>query len=236
MTNYTMTAAIIICPIPRQTSVTEAAAWMAEARSSDVPMTWTVNLKTLATAREAAFDSLPDVALDLSADWPPSRQVLRQAIREARQVWPQLTSIIARGSVRLDLRDALVQEGINTIVVDQFDFQHRGSRRPAPRGWPCRSMVWGLWEVALRTTSGFSLLDHWVRWRCRGHQAGSLHILDAGESSTSPATVHRRFKRHLAWIRRETPHRVQALPLSELPAILRGGIGSSSRGSILRAA
>ena len=29
--------------------------------------------------------------------------------------------------------------------VDAVSGETRGTRRPAPRGWPCRSLVWGLW-------------------------------------------------------------------------------------------
>lgn len=235
MTNLTTAAAILICPIPRGTPVAEMAAWMARSRGSNVPVTWVVDLETLATARDAAADEVSDVALDLTAFWPPSRQVLRQTLRSARQAWPHLETTILRGPAQLDHRDTLVQEGITTIAVDRFDAPIRGSRRPAPRGWPCRSILWGLWEVALTTGPRSGLVGQVTGW-CRGSgRPDGLSVLDAG-GSTAPAVVRSRFDRHLAWIRRKAATGLRAVTLSDLPAILGSGGDAASRGSVLRAA
>jgi hypothetical protein len=228
-------AAILICPIPRGTSVAEVAAWMARSRGSNVPVTWTVDLETLATAREAAADTVPDLAIDLTAVGSASRRDLRETLRSARQAWPHCEGAILRGPAALDHRDALVQEGITTIAVDHFDACSRGSRRPAPRGWPCRSMLWGLWEVSLTTPARSGVVGQMTDWCLRGGRTAGLTVLDAG-GSNSLATVRSRFDRHLAWIRRKATTGLRAVTLSAMPAVLRGGIDAAAQGSVLRAA
>lgn len=208
---------------------------MARSRASNVPVTWTVDTATLATVREAAAGTVPDVALDLTAVWPASRRGLRETLRSARQVWPHFEAAILRGSVGLDHRDALVQEGITTIAVDRFDASSRGSRRPAPRGWPCRSILWGLWEVSLTTPSRSGVVRQMTDWCVRGGRTAGLTVLDAG-GPISPAAVRSRFDRHLAWIRRKMPTGLRAVTLSAMPALLRGGIDAATQGSVLRAA
>lgn len=235
MKRHTTATAILICPIPRGAPVTEVAAWMARSRGSDVPVTWAVSPEVVALASEAAADTVPDLALDLSGIWPASRQVLRQTLRSARRTWPHLETALLRGSGGLDHRDTLVQEGISTIAVDQFDSPARGSRRPAPRGWPCRSILWGLWEVAVSAGPRNGIVGQVKNWCLRGGQSGGLTILDAGGSS-SVATIRNRFDRHLAWIRRKSSTGLQAITLADLPAVLRGGADAASRGSVLRAA
>lgn len=235
MTRHTTATAILICPIPPGAPVAEVAAWMARSRGSHVPVTWAVAPETLAIACEAAADTVPDLALDVSGIWPASRHVLRQTLRSARQTWPSLETAVLRGPAGLDHRDAIVEEGITTIAVDQFDTPARGSRRPAPRGWPCRSILWGLWEVAFSASPRRGIVGELKNWCLRGGQAGGLSILDAGRSST-PAAIRSRFDRHLAWIRRRSPTGLQAVTLADLPTILRGGGDAASRGSVLRAA
>lgn len=235
MTRHTTATAILICPIPRGAPVAEVAAWMARSRGSDVPVTWAVCPEAVSIASEAAADTIPDLALDLSGIWPASRQAIRQTLRSARETWPHLETALLRGPAGLDHRDTLVQEGITTIAVDQFDSPARGSRRPAPRGWPCRSILWGLWEVAVSAGPRTGLIGQLKTWCHRGGGAGGLSILDAGGSS-SVATIRNRFDRHLAWIRRKSPSGLQAITLSDLPAVLCGGGDAASRGSVLRAA
>jgi hypothetical protein len=208
---------------------------MARSRGSNVAVTWTVDLETLATAREAAADTVPDLALDLTGGWPASRRELRETLRSARQAWPHFEAAIVRGSVGLDHRDALVQEGITTIAVDRFDASSRGSRRPAPRGWPCRSILWGLWEVSLSTPARSGVVGQMTDWCRRGGRPAGLTVLDAGRS-ISAASVRSRFDRHLAWIRRRAPTGLRAVTLSAMPTILRGGIDAAAQGSVLRAA
>ena len=238
MTNGTTAAAILICPIPPGTPVGEVAAWMARSRGNNVPVTWAVDLETFATAREAvavtAGDRIPDLALDLTRAWSTSRQTLRQTLRAARQAWPHLEAAILRGPAQLDHRDALVQQGITTIAVDRFDTHSRGSRRPAPRGWPCRSILWGLWEVALMTPPRSGIVGQMTGW-CRGGRTGGLSILDAG-GPTAPPAIRSRLDRHLAWVRRKTQTGLRPVLLSHVPAILRGDVDAAAPGSVLRAA
>lgn len=235
MTDVPTAAAILICPIPHGTPVAEIAAWMARSRGSNVPVTWVVDLETLPTARDAAADAVPDVALDLTPSWPASRQILRHTLRSARQAWPHVETAILRGHSRLEHRDTLVEEGITTIAVDRFDAPIRGSRRPAPRGWQCRSILWGLWEVALTTGSRSGLVGQVTGWYRGGGRPDGLRVLDAG-GSTAPAVIRTRFDRHLTWIRRKAATGLRAVSLSDLPTILGSGCDAASRGSVLRAA
>ena len=235
MPHHAPAAAILICPIPRGTPVAEAAAWMARSRGSNVPVTWAVDLETLATIRQVAAETGADLAIDLTTIWPASRRVLRETLRSARQAWPHFATTVLRGATGLDHRDVLVQEGITTIVVERFAASDSGSRRPAPRGWPCRSILWGLWEVSLSTAPRNGIVGQMTDWCLRGGRPAGLTILDAGGSNT-PATVRSRLDRHLAWIRRKAPTGLRAVALSDMPTILRGGIDAAAQGSVLRAA
>ena len=78
-----------------------------------------------------------------------SRQSLRAVIHEARRHRPALVSVLVR-ETPLRHHGVLAEAGIRVVLVDSFSaIERRGARRPAPPGWACRSVVWGLWEVAL---------------------------------------------------------------------------------------
>lgn len=228
---------IVACPIAAGTSAQEAAAWIAETRRGDVPVTWIIPVEQLAAIRAASRRSgnaaLPTIAVDLAADWPLSRHSLRQAIRRARQAWPEVEAASILGAAALDHRDVLVQEGITTVAVDRFDAPGRGTRRPAPRGWACRSLLWGLWEVAIAAgPQGF--LSQVAGW-CRPHERGRLTVWHAGRA---PAAILRpRLERHLARVRRHaTAGTVRPIGLPSLPGIIAGADPTAERGSVLRAA
>lgn len=228
---------IVTCPIPVGTPAREAADWIREAHRDDVPVTWIIPVEQLAAIRAASCcsraDSAPPIAVDLSTDWPLSRHSLRQALREARRAWPEVEAASILGGAVLDHRDVLVQEGITTLVVDRFDAPGRGTRRPAPRGWACRSLLWGLWEVAIAAgPQGF--LSRVAGW-CRSRERGRLAVWHAGRA---PAAIIRpRLERHLARVRRHaTAGTVRPIGLSSLPRIIAGADPAVERGSVLRAA
>jgi hypothetical protein len=133
-------------------------------------------------------------------------------------------------------RDVLVQEGIATICTDGFNDAARGSRRPAPRGWPCRSVLWGLWEVSTAARSQ-GMLGRVQSW-CAGPVDGSLTILHASAGSGgSWAAAKSRLERHATWAqRRIRAGSLQAATLADLPALIAGRSAAGARGSILRAA
>lgn len=238
----TPSVAIILCPIPDGITAREATTWLSPSAAGDVPVTWTTTLEKLPMVRDAAHASLqataPTLALDLSTPWPTTRQALRHTLRSARALWPGLDAAVFRGPISLDHRDVLVQEGITTAVVDRFDPQPRGSRRPAPRGWPCRSVAWGLWEVSIGQAARAPLLASLVRWR-GGSRKGGLTVLHAAPSGDDPSvpTIRSRLERQRAWIRRRSHGgSVRPIRLSDLPSIIAGAEDATLRGSVLRAA
>lgn len=238
MTDRMTATAVLICPIPGGTSVAELAAWMSRSQRSRVPVTWAVDLPMLTAAGEtfkaAVSSTACELALDLSRSWPTSRQALRQSLRSARHSWPHIEAAILSGAARLDHRDVLVQEGITTVAVDHFDTLERGSRRPAPYGWSCRSILWGLWEVATTPATGSIIGRVTGLWK-GGRRKGGLSVLDAG-GSLDATVIRTRLDRHLAWVRRRSQAGLQAVTLSTVPLILRGGNDMASNGSVLRAA
>ena len=112
------------------------------------------------------------------------------------------------------------------MLVDEFSDVGRGSRRPAPTGWPCRSVAWGLWEVKAcppRRSPGWGWLPGLPAAR-----RGGLHVIADGEQ---------RLSRLVDWSA-QCVARGQAVvvPLAELPAILEGRTLGSLAASVLRAA
>ena len=128
-------------------------------------------------------------------------------------------------------RDLLVGEGIRTLCVDRFDQVTRGSRRPAPRGWPCRSVLWGLWEVTSTPQPSAGVIGGILPWGGpRILAPGTLCVVHAADSGSH------RLDRLLALVnKKRTRGTVQAATLSDLPELLVAG-GQSRGGSILNAA
>lgn len=235
--------AVIISPIPHGAATAEVIALFGRAATDDAPVTWTTTYEMLPMVREAAKATPatvpPSIAIDLSDRWPTTRQSLRHELRSARAIWPALDTVVLHGPVALDHRDVLVQEGITTAGIDQFDAHPRGSRRPAPQGWRCRSIVWGLWEVAVGERPRRTIMDRVAAWRSHAGRAGRLTVLHAGnrDQKTSIAVIRSKLDRHRAWARRRADAgTVQTVRLSDLPSIIAGRDDTASRGSVLKAA
>lgn len=230
---------VMTCPFPSR-SVVEATHWLR--LGSDVAITWVASIENLTVLRDAAAAINPaggrhGVALAIEPAWLRAKTTLRTSLRQARDAWPDLVAAVLRGPVPLEHRDVLVQEGITTIVVDAFDEPLRGSRRPAPRGWPCRSILWGLWEVAAAERRRQGVFGRMRSWWSRSPDGG-LTMLDAGSgSSGQPAAIRSRLERQLGWSRRQIQAgRLQSATLADLPAVIAGGGTAGFRGSVLRAA
>lgn len=235
-------AVVILCPFPARAAATEAAGWLRGQGDTAAPVTWVATpdgLERLRDVWEAAptTEGLPGVAVSLEPEALATKTTLRAALRQARTAWPDLAAAVQRGGGGTPHRDVLVQEGITTLCVDAFDEPLRGSRRPAPRGWPCRSILWGLWEVAAAPARPAGLVRRITGW-CTGSRTarGSLVILDA-DSGNGAAVARARLERHRGWARR----RIQAgfaegATLADLPRLIAGGNAAGSPGSILRAA
>lgn len=216
MSRTALPATVMICaPLPRHAT---------GRRPAEVPVTWIASLDTLLTAR------IPDggLALELDADTLASKQALRSTLTRARAVAPTLDTIAVRGG-RLEHRGLLAAAGIRVALVDGFDDVSRGHRRPAPQGWRCRTVEWGLWEVAsgpaqrgglrgLLAAAGFGAAP----------RAGELRVVRDTDS---------RIERWMAWaVRRQRHGTVAAATLSELPVLVERRHGDRQGGSVLRAA
>lgn len=122
------------------------------------------------------------------------------------------------------------------VVVDAFADVGRGCRRPAPAGWPCRNVAWGLWEVQAcppRRAPGWAWLPG-----LPGPRRGGLAVCGAGDTETVPrGTAGRRLERLLDWAERAVARsRAVAITLAELPAILEGRRSAPLAASVLKAA
>jgi len=186
-----------------------------------VPVTRLLDLESLVrTECDGA-----SVALMLDAAWLSSRQSLRQAVVRARHAAPRLEAAVLRGAA-LAHHGLLAEEGIRVVIVDEFAPVARGSRRPAPAGWPCRNVAWGLWEVrSCPPTRGRAW--GWLPG-LPAPRRGGLHVADVGGP---------RLQRLTDWADRGVARgQAVAVTLAELPAILEGRRQMPLADSVLRAA
>lgn len=201
----------------------------ADVAPSHLPVTWVADMDGVGDlpAHESVVLELPAASLE-------SRQAVRDIVNEARRRRPALAAVLVREHP-LRHRGVLAEAGIRTAIVDAFSDVERGSRRPAPAGWSCRSVVWGLWEVRLatpvrgwrRTLQGTSLP--------RPH-AGSLAVVATDTAGGDESLAH-----CVAWAARS--HAKFGAVVATLPDLIglleRGGVhdvAAHRHGSALRAA
>lgn len=191
-----------------------------------VPRTLVADLATLERGGPAVTGA--DVALAIEPGWLASRQAMRTALVRARRAVPSLAAAVLRGAP-LAHHAILAAEGIRVVVVDAFADVGRGRRRPAPSGWPCRNVAWGLWEVKVcppRRSRAWAWLPGLPAPR-----RGGLHVWATED------TGGRRLGRMLDWAGRGVAAgRAVAVTLADLPEILEGGRPALLAGSVLRAA
>jgi len=169
-------------------------------------------------------------ALKLDRGEGDSRQGLRQHLKSLRHT--AVDAVVADGGGIVH-RDLLVEAGIHTAVVERFDDLPRGNRRPAPEGWACRSIVWGLWEVASTPARPGSLLGRLLPW-AGGPVAGSLTIVTPPCAGAEVHAAADRVTRVIGAYRvGRQPARL--VRLGDLPALLGSGCQPTG-GSVLRAA
>jgi hypothetical protein len=183
-------------------------------------LTRVVDLETLLGGGDDGADS----ALAIDPRWLASRQTLRQSLVRARHAAPRLEAAVLRGAA-LEHHALLAEEGIRAVLVDEFAAVGRGPRRPAPAGWPCRNVAWGLWEVRScppRRGRGW-------RW-LPGLPAPRVGALHAAVASAGDLRL-------VDWAARAVARgQAVAVTLAGLPAILEGRAATPPVASVLKAA
>lgn len=236
-------ATIVICAtLPRQLRPERCAGLVRGAAGLPVPVTWVAAIDRLAdVGGEIGRDvEAANLAVDVPAVECSSRQRLRRFLARARQAAPALGAAALHGQDALEHRMLLVGEGIGVVLVEALDEAARHARRPAPRGWPCRNAVWGLWEVQV----GQPRADGWARWLgfpgLPRPRAGSLHVLrtdGAMIGNDGAGFVSSRLERWAAWAEKRCRQGAAvATTLTGLGAALARGGRLPLAGSVLRAA
>jgi len=239
MKRQTQPATVVLCATaPRQAPTGRSRGWLDAARAVAVPVTWAVGIDTLA-------DVADDVeGLDLAIDIPPatcgSRSKLRDLLLRSRDLVPDLSAVVLRGPTPAENRGVLVDEGIGVAVVDAFETEVRGNRRPAPKGWACRNPIWGLWEVLVTPPRPAGLAG----WLGLGGMprlaAGGLHLLrtdGVAVGNNGSAAITSRLDRWISWAGQQRFRgTATVVPLSALPRVITGGERDVVTGSVLRAA
>ncbi|MEI6256378.1 MAG: hypothetical protein WCQ77_07020 [Planctomycetota bacterium] len=230
------TTLAICCRLPASLPTTAVEACLKAGRHAAVPVTWIVaaDRLPLMIGQQSAADPRACLAVEITGSLP--RQALRQLLVRVAAEAPGLDAAAVCGPVSDEHRRVLVDAGIRVVYRDQFDASRRGSRRPAPHGWPCRSEVWGLWEVTHSSTSlaGMAgMIGRFMPWgSSQSPPPGGLSVLDI-----SAASLRDRIEQWNAWAQR---HRAAGPPvfatLSDLPSLIAGAGRRPVGGSILRAA
>lgn len=234
-------ATLVICgTTPRQSATAGGAAWLEATRS--LPVTWLVGIDVLADVASAIArrSGGNDMALDIPPAACGSRAKLRDLLLRARDEAPGLSAVVLRGPTPLAHRGLLVEQGMSVALVNSFEDDGRGSRRPAPRDWPCRNIVWGLWEVLVQPHRPRGIAGWLGLGGLPTPRAGSLQVLQTEgvtAGSRHEAFVSPRLDRWLAW----AAHRVSSgtavvTGLSDLPSAITGTGRQPLPGSVLRAA
>jgi hypothetical protein len=228
--NDTTPATVVILARVDATTTDEGfAALAASVRRCGAAVTWVADGETVKRLSRETSDQGWALALDGAAT--ESRQRLRQHLLVLRRA--AVDGVVVADGGTIAQRDLLVAEGIHTAVVDRFDEVTRGSRRPSPEGWACRSVVWGLWEVESTPTRGGSRLGRWIPW-IGGPAAGSLTVVTVPGEGAGIQTTADRVTRVIA-AHRGGRHPKRFARLGDLPGLLGSG-GQPNGGSVLRAA
>lgn len=222
---------VICCRVPNHASEADIARWRAEASSRGVAVTWCVAPSDVGDWL-AAGSTASQLAVRIGhaqSDQPLGRGEIREALREQR-----LSAAVLEGDRPLDHRRLLVEHGIEAVVTERLHPVDRQSRRPAPQGWDCRCVLWGLWEAGYTAPRKrlFGLLND------SRPQAGRLSIVSTGcrdgsHAEAGLAHLRQTVGRLQASLR---SHSLEACLLADLPARLQGGTSREDQRSILAAA
>jgi hypothetical protein len=238
MTKSVAPATVLICAALPQTdrSIATAGRLSAVPMTPAIPVTWIGSIETVIRGGFAPDRS--DIAIELQPEWFTSRQTLRAAIARARGAVPGIETAVLRGAP-LEHRELLAESGIRVVMVDAFADTDRGSRRPAPQGWPCRNVAWGLWEVesARQRPTG---LRAWLPkfTSLPAARPGGLHVLlDRTVVPGSRGAMSPRVERWIDQVQaRQARGAVVAATLADLPTLVERRQRQPFGGSVLRAA
>lgn len=229
---------VLSADVPRKVSPAMCEAWLGRTAARTLPITWVADADALAVAAVALRPATGhDFAIRIAPEWLDSKQVLRRRLAEARGAVPGLVTAVHRGPQPLAHRTIFVEEGFQVVLVDGFPDERRASRRPAPSGWPCRNLTWGLWEVMIAPPFRGGLLA----WLWQGGSLprpvpGSLRVLHAGGTNivAGVGASSVRLERWLAWAERRTAAgRATVISLSDLADVLARGGSLPLGGSVL---
>ena len=234
------TTLVICSPLPKGMPTDTIEGGRDFGRLTTVPVTWVVSLDQLPIVVRHRDSAAAPAGVAVEIPGTPSRQELRLLLARAAAAAPGLDAAVIRGPLPADHRRVLVDGGIRVVCRDRFDDAPRGSRRPAPSGWPCRSTLWGLWEVTLARATPPGIVGRLLPWGAgSGPLPGSLAVLDtAGQGPSPDATAIRgRVAQWQAWAeRRRGPAQPAFATLSDLPGLIAGAGRLPVGGSILKAA
>lgn len=232
------TTLVICCPLPAGMPQATAEAFVDGRRLSGMPVTFITAAERLPLIadRHGTTAAAHGIALEIPAN--QSRQDLRRLLARAAAAAPGLDAAAIRGPLPEEHRRVLADGGIRVVCRDRFEDAPRGSRRPAPLGWPCRSTLWGLWEVVHTAATPPGLLSGLLPWTARP-ASGSLLVIDVGEQGPhgDADSIRGRIEQWGAWAaRRHAPGQVAFATLSDLPTLIAGGGRLPVGGSVLKAA
>lgn len=232
------TTVVLCCGLPDGLSSGTVESCLSWGLQAGVPITWIAareRLRQVATAATAA-DSEASVALDV----PPavSRSRLRTTLGEAAAAVPGIEAAAVPGGLTAELRRGLAEAGVRVVLRDRFDDTGPGPRRPAPRGWACRSVLWGMWEVITSSATPPSTLPRLLPWATgTALPRGGLAVPDLAQGRMLDASLLRsRVEQWQTWARRQPAGTVSFARLAELPALVAGAGRMPDGGSVLKAA
>lgn len=228
---------VVCCGVPVGVRTTDFTAWADVVARTRMPVTWAARPADMATVLEVlGLRTAPfDIALALDAADLQSRPILRREIAAANAIVGRVECAVVSGAPVLDHRSLLVEQGIQTIAVGRFDDATRRSRRPPPTGWPCRSMVWGLWEVQSVPEPPRPAAGRLLPWAFGPRVApGSLTVIHADAGVGGHRRGHVQLERLAGWIVRHAKG-VRAARLTDLPELLRAS-SLGQTGSVLKRA
>ncbi len=221
---------VIVARVPHDTTDAAFTALAGVARGAAV--TWATDAESLERFAGATTDASGAAgwAVLLDSEATATRQETRRRLAIAAASGVAVEGCVFATGAPAAHRDLLVSAGAGVAVVDRFEEASRGTRRPAPEGWRCRSLVWGLWEIetAPAPVTGLGRLLPWG-----GSPAPGSLVVESIDLSGDARSAQDRLARSVARHAGRSQSRV--VTLGGLGGLLGQG-SATSGGSVLRAA